>query len=59
MRQDPEARVGVKDDGHPLEPASSDRVILPEKFDSVIGIEAAGEDDCQMQVEQGAGRSGA
>jgi hypothetical protein len=47
----------VKHDGHPLEPAPTDRVILPEKFDRVIGIEAAGEDDCQMQVEQGAGRS--
>ena len=49
----------MEHDCYPLESASGDRVVLAEEFDGVVGVEAAGEDDCQMQVQQGAGRSGA
>ena len=52
MRDDPEAVVGVVDDGDGFGVGGSDGPVLAEEVQGVIGVEAALEVEGQMEVEQ-------
>ncbi len=55
VRDDPEALIGVVDDGHDFGSGGSDRPILAEEIEGVIGVKATLEMQCQVEIEQGAG----
>ncbi len=58
MRENPEAETWMEDKGDGFERAGSDWVDVAEYFDSGVASESAGEDDCEMKIEEGSRWSG-